>query len=89
MTDYKSIIQQREMDVYARRDVVLVRGKGARLWDDQGNEYPSVDFDFYSDGADEVFRRSAEALVASLLTQEQRPFRVRSCQVFPLRDLYL
>jgi len=39
MTDYKSIIQQREMDVYARRDVVLVRGKGARLWDDKGNEY--------------------------------------------------
>ncbi len=39
MTNYKELIQQYEMDVYPRRDVVLVKGKGARLWDDQGNEY--------------------------------------------------
>src|SRR4030042_7027162 len=39
MKDYKALIQQYELDVYPMRDVVLVKGKGARLWDDQGNEY--------------------------------------------------
>ena len=42
MTDYKELIKQYEMDVYPRRDVVLVKGKGAKVWDDQGNEY--IDF---------------------------------------------
>jgi acetylornithine/LysW-gamma-L-lysine aminotransferase len=28
-----------ELDVYPKRDVVLVRGQGARLWDDAGREY--------------------------------------------------
>ncbi len=39
MKDYKAITQQYEIDVYPRRDVVLVKGKGAHVWDDQGNEY--------------------------------------------------
>lgn len=39
MKDYKALIQQYEIDVYPRRDVVLVKGKDARLWDDQGKEY--------------------------------------------------
>ena len=39
MKDYKALIQKYEVDVYPRRDVTLVKGKGARLWDDQGNEY--------------------------------------------------
>ena len=39
MKDYKALTQKYEMDVYPRRDVVLVKGKGARMWDDQGNEY--------------------------------------------------
>ncbi|MCL4550952.1 MAG: aspartate aminotransferase family protein [Bacteroidetes bacterium] len=39
MIDYKEITQKYEIDVYPRRDVVLVKGKGARLWDDNGNEY--------------------------------------------------
>ncbi len=39
MTNYKELIQKYEVDVYPRREVVLVKGKGARLWDDQGNEY--------------------------------------------------
>jgi acetylornithine/LysW-gamma-L-lysine aminotransferase len=39
MKDYKAITQQYEIDIYPRRDVVLVKGKGARMWDDQGNEY--------------------------------------------------
>lgn len=39
MKDYKSLIQQYEIGVYPMRDAVLVRGKGAHVWDDQGNEY--------------------------------------------------
>ncbi|MCL6099918.1 MAG: aspartate aminotransferase family protein [Bacteroidetes bacterium] len=39
MIDYKEITQKYEIDVYPRRDVVLVKGKGARVWDDQDNEY--------------------------------------------------
>jgi len=39
MKDYKAITQQYELDVYPRRDVVLVKGKDARVWDDQGKEY--------------------------------------------------
>ncbi len=39
MKDYKALVQQYEFDVYPMRDIVLVKGKGARLWDDKGNEY--------------------------------------------------
>jgi len=39
MKDYKEINKQYEFDVYPKRDVVLVKGKGAKLWDDKGNEY--------------------------------------------------
>jgi len=39
MKDYKALIEQYEVDVYPRRDVVLVKGKDAHVWDDQGNEY--------------------------------------------------
>ncbi|MEW6195976.1 MAG: acetylornithine/succinylornithine family transaminase [Bacteroidota bacterium] len=39
MKDYKAIIDQYEIDVYPKRDVVFVKGKGARLWDDKGREY--------------------------------------------------
>jgi LysW-gamma-L-lysine/LysW-L-ornithine aminotransferase len=39
MIDYKELTQKYEIDVYPRRDVVLVKGKGARVWDDKGNEY--------------------------------------------------
>ena len=35
----KELEQKYELDVYPRRDVVLVSGKGARLFDDQGNAY--------------------------------------------------
>jgi acetylornithine/LysW-gamma-L-lysine aminotransferase len=39
MKDYKSLIQQYEIDVYPRRDVTLVKGENSKVWDDQGNEY--------------------------------------------------
>jgi acetylornithine/LysW-gamma-L-lysine aminotransferase len=35
----KELAQKYELAVYPRRDIVLVGGKGARLFDDQGNEY--------------------------------------------------
>ncbi|MGK9477573.1 aspartate aminotransferase family protein [Melioribacter sp. OK-6-Me] len=39
MKDFKALQQQYEIDVYPMRDVVFVRGKNSRLWDDRGNEY--------------------------------------------------
>ena len=35
----RSVEQKYELPVYPRRDIVLVRGKGSRLYDDQGREY--------------------------------------------------
>ena len=35
----KELEQKYELDVYPRRDIVLVGGKGARLFDELGNEY--------------------------------------------------
>jgi len=35
----KTMEQTYELSVYPRRDVVLVRGKGARLYDEEGREY--------------------------------------------------
>ncbi len=35
----KELAQRYELSVYPRRDIVLVGGKGARLFDDQGREY--------------------------------------------------
>jgi acetylornithine/LysW-gamma-L-lysine aminotransferase len=31
--------QQYEFDVYPKREVTIVKGKGAKVWDDKGNEY--------------------------------------------------
>ena len=39
MTDFKELQQQHEFDVYPKRDIVLVRGEGAKVWDDTGREY--------------------------------------------------
>jgi acetylornithine/LysW-gamma-L-lysine aminotransferase len=39
MTDYRELTRQYEVDVYPRRDVVLVKGKGAKMWDENGVEY--------------------------------------------------
>jgi len=37
--DIIGIESQHTSGVYAKRELVIVRGQGARLWDDQGNEY--------------------------------------------------
>ncbi len=39
MIDYKELQAKYEFDVFPKRDVVLVKGKDATLWDDKGNEY--------------------------------------------------
>lgn len=39
MTDLKELERTYEFNVYAKRDLVLVRGKGARVWDSDGKEY--------------------------------------------------
>ena len=39
MIDYIQISNENELDVYPKRDVVIVKGENARVWDDQGREY--------------------------------------------------
>ena len=37
--DFRSIEEQYTSGVYTKRDLTIVRGEGALLWDDQGNDY--------------------------------------------------
>lgn len=39
MSNYKELIDTYEVNVYPKRDVVIVKGKDAKVWDDKGNEY--------------------------------------------------
>ena len=39
MKDYKELGKKYEFDVFPKRDLVLVKGKGAKVWDDEGKEY--------------------------------------------------
>lgn len=39
MSDFKQLEQQFEFDVYPKRDLVLIRGAGARVWDNTGREF--------------------------------------------------
>jgi acetylornithine/LysW-gamma-L-lysine aminotransferase len=39
MTNFIELEKTYEFDVYPKRDVVLVRGKGAKVWDAEGKEY--------------------------------------------------
>jgi len=39
MTNFIELEKAYEFDVYPKRDLVLVRGKGARVWDADGKEY--------------------------------------------------
>jgi acetylornithine/LysW-gamma-L-lysine aminotransferase len=39
MTDLKELEKTYEFNVYAKRDLVLVRGKDAKVWDSDGKEY--------------------------------------------------
>lgn len=39
MTDFIELEKTHEFDVYPKRDLVLVRGQGAKVWDSNGKEY--------------------------------------------------
>lgn len=39
MTGWQQTEQRYAFEVYPKRDLVIVRGEGATLWDDRGNEY--------------------------------------------------
>lgn len=39
MSKYKELIDKYEVEVYPKRDIVIVKGKEATLWDEDGNEY--------------------------------------------------
>jgi len=39
MKNYKELINKYEVNVYAKRDLVIVKGKEASVWDENGNEY--------------------------------------------------
>lgn len=39
MTDFIRLEQRYEFDVFTKRDVCIVRGENAKLWDDRGREY--------------------------------------------------
>jgi LysW-gamma-L-lysine/LysW-L-ornithine aminotransferase len=39
MTDWIALESQHEFDVVPKRDITVVRGKGAKVWDDKGKEY--------------------------------------------------
>jgi acetylornithine/LysW-gamma-L-lysine aminotransferase len=39
MTDFKGLEKTYDFNVYSKREVVLVRGKNARVWDSEGKEY--------------------------------------------------
>jgi len=39
MTNFKEIEEKFELNVYPKRDIVLTKGKGAKVWDVEGKEY--------------------------------------------------
>ena len=39
MTNYKELETKYEFDVYPKRDLVIVKGKNAKIWDNEGKEY--------------------------------------------------
>ena len=39
MTDWKEIESKYYLHVVNRQPIVLVRGEGTKVWDDEGNEY--------------------------------------------------
>jgi acetylornithine/LysW-gamma-L-lysine aminotransferase len=39
MSNFKELIDKYEVNVYPKRDIVIVKGSGAKVWDENGNEY--------------------------------------------------
>ena len=68
MNNFKELQQKYEFDVFPKRDLCIVRGKGAKLWDDEGNEY----IDMASGISVANIGHSNEKIVEALKTQAEK-----------------
>lgn len=67
-TEYQEIEQAFEFDVYPKRNVTLVRGKNALMWDTAGNEY----IDCVSGHGASNLGHGNEAVLAAIRAQSER-----------------
>jgi acetylornithine/LysW-gamma-L-lysine aminotransferase len=79
MMDLKELENTYEFNVYAKRDLVLVRGKGAKVWDSDGKEY----IDCIAGHGIANVGHCNEQVVAAI---EQQARRLLSCSVTIYND---
>jgi predicted acetylornithine/succinylornithine family transaminase len=72
LADLQALERQHAVGAYARMPVHFVRGEGARLWDDEDNEY----LDFQTGLAVTSLGHSHPAIVAAIRDQAQRLIHV-------------
>jgi LysW-gamma-L-lysine/LysW-L-ornithine aminotransferase len=68
MIDYKSIQSEYEFDVYPKRDIVLIKGKNAKVWNDKGNEY----IDCVSGHGVAIIGHCNESIIAAIERQSRK-----------------
>jgi acetylornithine/N-succinyldiaminopimelate aminotransferase len=72
LSDLQALERDHQVPAYARLGVEFVRGEGARLWDDEGNEY----LDFQTGLAVNSLGHCHPAIVAAITEQAQRLIHV-------------
>jgi acetylornithine/N-succinyldiaminopimelate aminotransferase len=72
LSDLQGLERDHQVPAYARLGVEFVRGEGARLWDDEGNEY----LDFQTGLAVNSLGHCHPAVVAAVTEQAQRLIHV-------------
>jgi acetylornithine/N-succinyldiaminopimelate aminotransferase len=72
LSDLQALERDHQVPAYARLGVEFVRGEGARLWDDEGNEY----LDFQTGLAVNSLGHSHPAVVAAITEQARRLIHV-------------
>jgi acetylornithine/N-succinyldiaminopimelate aminotransferase len=72
LSDLQGLERDHQVPAYARLGVEFVRGEGARLWDDEGNEY----LDFQTGLAVNSLGHCHPAVVAAISDQAQRLIHV-------------
>jgi predicted acetylornithine/succinylornithine family transaminase len=72
LTDLQQLERDHQVPAYARLGVEFVRGEGARLWDDEGNEY----LDFQTGLAVNSLGHCHPAVVAAIREQAERLIHV-------------
>jgi acetylornithine/N-succinyldiaminopimelate aminotransferase len=72
LSDLQGLERDHQVPAYARLGVEFVRGEGARLWDDEGNEY----LDFQTGLAVNSLGHCHPAVVAAITDQAQRLIHV-------------